>query len=173
MRKVYYQGKVLAEGRPLKIVNNKLLIKGLLKHDGKIANFYKECSGLNSVNTFRKLLKGYPIVEKIKKRNKKKRSEYETNGYILENYEFKHRLVMENKLGRKLKENELVHHINLDKKDNRVDNLYLCESISQHRKIHAQLENLAGKLVQMGIIDFCHKTEEYVYTHTYKDKILG
>lgn len=52
------------------------------------------------------------------------------NGYMRE-----HRLVMELHLGRTLKKEEYVHHINNDKSDNRIENLYLT-NMSEHMSIH-------------------------------------
>ena len=46
-----------------------------------------------------------------------------------------HRLVMENYLGRKLLSSEIVHHINHNKLDNRVENLVLVTR-AEHIKIH-------------------------------------
>lgn len=53
-------------------------------------------------------------------------------GYVLE-----HRIVAENNLGRRLKEGEIVHHINEDKKDNSWENLEVkngSEHVSEHQK---------------------------------------
>ncbi len=47
-----------------------------------------------------------------------------------------HRVVAEKILGRKLKPNEVIHHINKHKKDNRPKNLYLCIR-AEHIKIHS------------------------------------
>lgn len=43
-----------------------------------------------------------------------------------------HRLVMEEYLGRSLKEGEEIHHKNQDKTDNRIENLALFENHSAH-----------------------------------------
>ena len=49
-----------------------------------------------------------------------------------------HRYIMEEHLGRKLEKNEVVHHMNFDRHDNRIENLEvmtIAEHISLHRKI--------------------------------------
>ncbi len=54
-----------------------------------------------------------------------------SSGYIRE-----HTFVMENFIGRFLKKNECVHHINGDKSDNRIENLELFQSQAEHMKKH-------------------------------------
>ena len=51
-------------------------------------------------------------------------------------YIFQHRLVMEKKIGRYLRKDEFVHHINGIKTDNRPGNLQMFDSHSAHRLEH-------------------------------------
>lgn len=70
-----------------------------------------------------------------------------TAGYILiysinhpykkkDNCVMEHRLVIEKNIGRYLKKEEFIHHINENKQDNRIENLQIV-SREEHRKIHS------------------------------------
>ena len=52
------------------------------------------------------------------------------DGYVM-----LHTVLMERKLGRYLTDSEVVHHINHDRSDNRLENLQLM-SKSEHRNMH-------------------------------------
>ena len=52
------------------------------------------------------------------------------DGWMLE-----HRLVMENFIKRYLETEEVVHHVNEKKTDNRIENLWLTDE-EEHAKIH-------------------------------------
>lgn len=73
-----------------------------------------------------------------------------SNGYVLiyssthpnrdkRNYVLEHRLVMEKHLGRYLKPEEVVHHINDDRSDNRIKNLELFKNVGYHNQHHKKL----------------------------------
>lgn len=69
---------------------------------------------------------GYPMVKQKDHPNANKH-----NGFIAE-----HRLVMEAAIGRLLKSGESVHHADMTKANNRIDNLLLLRSESAHQRIH-------------------------------------
>lgn len=58
-----------------------------------------------------------------------------SNGYI-----FEHRFVMSEYLGRPLKPEEVVHHKNSNRLDNRIQNLELCVNQSAHMKMEFKLD---------------------------------
>jgi transcriptional regulator with XRE-family HTH domain len=65
-----------------------------------------------------------------------------------------HVLEMEKHLGRPLTKGEIIHHINCNKRDFRIDNLYLCKSLSEHFRIHGTLEKVVGMLFDAGVVSF-------------------
>lgn len=84
-----------------------------------------------------------------------------TNGYVLvycpghpnadgKGYVREHRLVIENILGRLLRDDEHVHHINEIKSDNRPENLRVL-GISEHHLLHAKYGKNHWRWVKVDI----------------------
>jgi HNH endonuclease len=84
----------------------------------------------------------YKPVMDWKKRDKKISRE----GYVLikvpehpkafMGWYYEHRLIIEKEIGRIIDGWETIHHINEDKTDNRLINLFLCSRL-EHNKAHA------------------------------------
>lgn len=71
-----------------------------------------------------------------------------SNGYVIvrigvehhladvRGYAYEHRLVAEQKLGRRLRAGEQVHHVNGNKADNQPENIEVAPSLAHHRAEH-------------------------------------
>ena len=79
-----------------------------------------------------------------------KKTYKDNNGYLRFNDTNKlvHRWVAEKNIGRKLKPNEIVHHIDGNKLNNSSENLQIFSSQDEHQKLHNKqnIENFFLKL---------------------------
>jgi hypothetical protein len=60
---------------------------------------------------------------------------------------YEHRFVMQENLGRELKCEEIVHHIDEDVANNAIENLILFESNAEHLRHHAELRRNRDRLL--------------------------
>jgi len=70
-----------------------------------------------------------------------------------DNYRKEHVLVLERHLGRELSPKEVIHHIDGDKTNNKLDNLWLTDQ-SGHRTAHLSLQGIGYLLVRAGLVTF-------------------
>ncbi len=105
--------------------------------------------------------KGYAFYKSIEYREKMRNIKLKGNiqkdkGYILiylpnhpfrnkQGYVYEHRRVMENHIGRFLTSIERIHHKNGIRHDNRIKNLVLFRSTSEHAKSHFPKGSHFGK----------------------------
>lgn len=71
----------------------------------------------------------------------------------VKNYVKEHRIVVEDFIGRYLEDYEVVHHINEDKKDNRIENLMVFQSQSAHQSWH-------NRLTQFGLTNWMKRLQD-------------
>jgi len=64
-----------------------------------------------------------------------------------------HRYNMEEYLERKLLKTEIVHHIDMDKTNNNINNLWLCTH-STHTKAHGSMNIAVAELIKKGLVEF-------------------
>jgi hypothetical protein len=69
-------------------------------------------------------------------------NKYVADGYVMvytpDGYLPEHRIIAESTLGRRLKSNEVVHHVDRDTTNNRHDNLVIMDRLS-HMKLHERI----------------------------------
>ena len=82
----------------------------------------------------------------------------------------KHIFVMQERIGRKIKKGEIVHHIDGDKLNNDLENLYLT-TVAEHNKLHATSENIVFDLVKSNLVKFNRDTGRYEMSETLKNII--
>lgn len=89
--------------------------------------------------------------------------------YIGKNYPYReggyahireHQYVMEIHLGRRLEKGEIVHHIDGNKQNNNIENLYLT-TVEEHNKLHAESESILFALYKKGVVVFDKKIGRY------------
>lgn len=61
---------------------------------------------------------------------------------------------MEKKLGRPIKPNEIIHHIDFDKMNSDIENLFLCETRPEHSMIHSTLNKACNILFRKRVLGF-------------------
>lgn len=76
-----------------------------------------------------------------------------------------HIYLMETYLDRRLEKNEVVHHIDGDKTNNTLENLFLTTT-EEHNKIHACSEQIIFELVKKGLVVFDKTTARYKLNET-------
>ena len=97
-------------------------------------------NGLNGYGHTKEQNRGY-ILAYVPKHPKAHK-----DGYVM-----LHTVIMERAIGRYLKPNEVVHHINHDRKDNRIENLLLMDK-KEHCSMHMKERHMMKRGYDLSIV---------------------
>lgn len=98
--------------------------------------------------------KGYVMV--YKPSHPSSRKSPPDYGYIPE-----HRMAIEDNIGRSLKKDECVHHVDGDKSNNAIENLILCKNSSDHIRIHSEMGRFVEELIRSGKVHYEKETKKF------------
>ncbi len=101
----------------------------------------------------------------LNSRNRKRNGEVVKTGYPVYHlpnhprasaigYVFKHILEIEKHTGKIPDKSNPIHHIDMDRMNYHIDNLYLCKNHSEHSQIHGSLEKVVQELYKKGLVKF-------------------
>lgn len=104
------------------------------------------------------------------------RAKFTSNGYLQipveedgrRRWTLEHVHIVEQRIGRRLKAGEQVHHIDIQPRNNRDDNLHLFSSNAAHSRAHSSLSRLVKQLLECGVICFNAAKGEYELCETSK-----
>jgi len=83
---------------------------------------------------------------------------------------YKHVKIYENYINRKLLKNECLHHIDLNKLNNKINNLYLCSDKKEHQLCHVSLQNVALSFLNKKVW-FDRKSKKYIVNYIFQENI--
>lgn len=76
------------------------------------------------------------------------------------NFKPVHRMIVEKSIGRELRKNEIIHHIDGNQTNNNMSNLYLC-SKAKHARLHQSIIKMLKPLMEDNKILFNKERGEY------------
>lgn len=150
---IFPRGKIVQSKKKVKtFCPSCLALHGVAKIAGMVGYEAKIKNSLGSRTGFKKIsYDGYPEIYIGKD------YPYRVGGYrsIRE-----HVYLMECFLKRGLVKGEIVHHIDGDKQNNDMSNLFLT-TVAVHNKLHAASESIIFDLVKIGAVRFNRETSRY------------
>lgn len=128
-------------------------------------NYFKYCDGtLKKIERYKVPL---TIANKLDKDQVQKLKKPRKRSRLKINY----RSIVEKNIGRTLLKTEIIHHLDCNRTNNSIKNLFLTNK-SEHKKLHFQLEFLARYLIKEKIILFDLKERSYHFNEKVKFSFL-
>lgn len=95
--------------------------------------------------------------------NRNPKKEYYSKIMDGKTYGRKNRVLAKRYFHKDLKKSDVVHHINLCKKNNSKENLFVYSSMEEHTKAHHDLRKIIIELINKKVIKFDKEKKTYFY----------